>query len=73
MKSCDTKPISKEELIEAVEKARPQTRGQALRVIDMLVGVRSDPFAKKDREKRKPQKSVPPKIIAESEGKMDNS
>jgi len=65
--------MKKQELIQAVEKARDQTRGQAMRVIDMLFGVKSNPSAKKDREKRKLQKGLPPEINPEFEDKLDKS
>jgi hypothetical protein len=63
--------MKKQKLIQAVEKARTQTRGQAARVIDMLCGVESDPFAKKDRENRKIRKGLPSEINADFEGKLE--
>lgn len=71
MENCETRPMNKQELIEAVERARLQTRGQAARVIDMLVGVKSDPFAKKDRDKRKLQKGLPSETNAKFDDKLD--
>ena len=65
--------MNKQELIQAVEKARDQTRGQAARVIDMLFGVKSTSAAKKDREKRKRQKGLPPEINADLKDKLDES
>ncbi len=62
METIKKRPMNKQELIQAVEKARLQTRCQARRVIDGLVGVRSDPFAKKDRENRKLHEALPPEL-----------
>jgi len=65
--------MNKQELIQAVEKAKDQTRGQAMRVIDMLFGVKPNHSAKKEREKRKLQKGLKPEINTEFEDKLDKS
>ena len=48
--------MKKQELIQAVEKAKGQTRCEAFRVLDLLSGVRGDPLAKNRRAKREPVK-----------------
>lgn len=73
METIEKKPMNKQELIQAFEKAKTQTRGQAARVIDMLVGVRSDPFAKQKQDKKKLQEGFSPEPDVESEGKLDES
>lgn len=63
--------MNKQELIQAVEKARTQTKGEAARLIDMLGGVESNPFVKNEREKRKLQKGLSPEPDKESEAAID--
>jgi len=50
--------MKKQELIQAVEKAKGQTRCEAFRVLDLLSGVRGDPLAKNRRAKKGPEKRL---------------
>jgi hypothetical protein len=47
--------MDKRELIRIYEKARTQTKGEALRVVDLLSGVRGDPLNRKKNSVMNPE------------------
>ena len=73
MQTTNKGPLNRQELIEIVEKAKLQTKGQAVRMIDEMFGLRPAPSTKNDREERKPQKAPPPEPDKSSEDKLDKS
>ena len=71
METTNKSPISRQELIQIVEKAKLQTKGQAVRVIDEMFGLRPAPSAKKDGEARKLQTALSPELDKKFEEKED--
>ena len=71
METTEKRRMSKRKITQIFEKTSPQTRGQAARVIDMLVGVRSDPFANKKQADRKLPKGLFRGTDKENQDKLD--
>ena len=61
--------MNKQNLKLVVEKAKTQTKNQAMRMVDRLSGVRIEPLALKELVKRKQQNRLFPQSEKEIEGK----